>query len=64
MQKFVDWYNPIPNKIASWALNSLDSRTSAEMSTQGANLLTGEYAAEDFNVAMNRIWSENTWFDK
>jgi raffinose/stachyose/melibiose transport system substrate-binding protein len=64
MQKFVDWYNPIPNKIASWALNSLDARTSAEMSTQGANLLTGEYAADDFNVAMNKIWSENTWFEK
>ncbi|WP_141503259.1 ABC transporter substrate-binding protein [Paenibacillus luteus] len=64
MQKFVDWYNPIPNKIASFALNSLDARTSAEISTQGANLLTGEYAADDFNVAMNKIWSENTWFDK
>jgi raffinose/stachyose/melibiose transport system substrate-binding protein len=63
MQKFVDWYNPIPNKIASMALNSLDARTSAEMSTQGANLLTGEYASEDFNSAMNKIWSENTWFD-
>ncbi|MEK0314915.1 ABC transporter substrate-binding protein [Cohnella sp. 56] len=63
MQKFVDWYNPIPNKIASMALNSLDARTSAEMSTQGANLLTGEYAAADFNKAMNKIWSENTWFD-
>jgi raffinose/stachyose/melibiose transport system substrate-binding protein len=33
------------------------------MSTQGANLLTGEYASEDFNAAMNKIWSENTWFD-
>ncbi|WP_139997188.1 ABC transporter substrate-binding protein [Paenibacillus paridis] len=64
MQKFVDWYNPIPNKIASFALNSLDARTSAEISTQGANLLTGEYAADDFNVAMNKIWNENTWFDK
>ncbi|MGO4545481.1 ABC transporter substrate-binding protein [Paenibacillus sp. 2TAB23] len=64
MQKFVDWYNPIPNKIASFALNSLDARTSAEISTQGANLLTGEYAADDFNEAMNKIWSENTWFDK
>lgn len=64
MQKFVDWYNPIPNKIASMALNSLDARTSSEISTQGANLLTGEFAADDFNVAMNKIWSENTWFDK
>ncbi|MCA0755099.1 extracellular solute-binding protein [Paenibacillus sp. N4] len=63
MQKFVDWYNPIPNKIASLALNSLDARTSAEMSTQGANLLTGEYASEDFNAAMNKIWGENTWFE-
>lgn len=62
MQKFVDWYNPIPNKIASMALNSLDARTSAEMSTEGANLLTGEYAAADFNKAMNKLWSENTWF--
>lgn len=64
MQKFVDWYNPIPNKIASWALNSLDAKTSAEISTQGANLLTGEYAANDFNVAMNKIWGQNTWFAK
>lgn len=64
MQKFVDWYNPIPNKIASFALNSIDAKTSAEISTQGANLLTGEYAAEDFNTAMNKIWSENTWFNK
>ncbi|MZQ85448.1 extracellular solute-binding protein [Paenibacillus sp. 5J-6] len=64
MQKFVDWYNPIPNKIASLALNSLDARASAEMSTQGANLLTGEYTADKFNAAMNKIWSENTWFNK
>ncbi|MBA2939687.1 extracellular solute-binding protein [Paenibacillus sp. CGMCC 1.16610] len=64
MQKFVDWYNPIPNKIASWALNSLDAKTSAEVSTQGANLLTGEYSADKFNDAMNKIWSQNTWFAK
>ncbi|WP_254450467.1 ABC transporter substrate-binding protein [Cohnella herbarum] len=63
MQKFVDWYNPIPNKIASLALNSLDARTSAELSSQGANLLTGEYATDDFIAAMGKIWSENTWFD-
>ncbi|CAI6079667.1 ABC transporter substrate-binding protein [Cohnella sp. JJ-181] len=63
MQKFVDWYNPIPQKIASMALNSLDARASAEISTQGANLLTGEYAAADFNKALSKIWSENTWFN-
>ncbi|WP_235949591.1 ABC transporter substrate-binding protein [Paenibacillus glycinis] len=63
MQKFIDWYNPIPTKIASFALNSLDARTSAELSSQGANLLTGEYAADSFVTAMDKIWSENTWFD-
>ncbi|WP_372631098.1 ABC transporter substrate-binding protein [Cohnella sp.] len=62
MKKFVDWYNPIPTKIASLALNSLDARTSAELSTQGARLLTGQYAADTFAEEMNKIWKENTWF--
>ncbi|WP_276358116.1 ABC transporter substrate-binding protein [Cohnella caldifontis] len=63
MKKFIDWYNPIPTKIPSLALNSLDARTSAELSSQGANLLTGEYSADKFAEAMNKVWSENTWFD-
>lgn len=62
MKKFIDWYNPIPTKIPSLALNSLDARTSAELSTQGAQLLTGQYSADSFSRGMNKIWKENTWF--
>ncbi|MBD3919482.1 extracellular solute-binding protein [Paenibacillus sp. PR3] len=62
MKKFIDWYNPIPTKIPSLALNSLDAKTSAELATQGANLLTGEYAADQFAAALQKAWSENTWF--
>lgn len=64
MKKFVDWYNPIPTKIASLALNSLDARTSAELATQGARLLTGQYSADSFSQEMNKIWKENTWFSQ
>ncbi|MDR6550916.1 extracellular solute-binding protein [Paenibacillus qinlingensis] len=64
MKKFVNWYNPIPTKIASLALNSLDAKTSAELSTQGAKLLTGQYPADKFATEMGKIWSENTWFKK
>jgi len=64
MKKFIDWYNAIPTKIPSLALNSLDARTSAELSAQGALLLTGQYSAEMFSEQMNRIWKENTWFDQ
>lgn len=64
MKKFIDWYNPIPTKIPSLALNSLDARTSAELSTQGARLLTGQYEADTFSEQMNKIWAENTWFDQ
>jgi len=64
MKKFVDWYNPIPTKIASFALNSLDARTLAELSTQGARLLTGQYPAENFIEEFGKVWKENTWFDQ
>ncbi|MBB6734718.1 ABC transporter substrate-binding protein [Cohnella zeiphila] len=62
MKKFIDWYNPIPTKIPSLALNALDSKTSAELGSNGANLLTGEYSADQFNADMQKTWSENTWF--
>jgi raffinose/stachyose/melibiose transport system substrate-binding protein len=64
MKKFINWYNPIPTKIASLALNSLDAKTSAELATQGAKLLTGQYPADKFSTEMGKIWSENTWFKK
>ncbi len=64
MKKFVDWYNPIPTKISSLALNSLDAKVSAELGSQGASLLTGEYTAEQFAKAMQNVWSQNTWFNQ
>lgn len=64
MKKFINWYNPIPTKIASLALNSLDTKTSAELATQGAKLLTGQYPSDKFSTDMGKVWSENTWFKK
>jgi raffinose/stachyose/melibiose transport system substrate-binding protein len=63
MDKFLTWYNANEVMIPSLALNSLDARMSAELSTQGARLLTGEYPAADFLKVINQEWKENTWFN-
>ncbi|WP_240647757.1 ABC transporter substrate-binding protein [Paenibacillus nanensis] len=63
MEKFLTWYNAAEVKIPSFALNSIDARMSAELSTQGARLLTGEYPAAEFLKVINQEWKENTWFD-
>jgi len=62
MEKFLTWYNAADVKIPSLALNSLDARMSAELSTQGARLLTGEYPSTEFIKVINKEWEENTWF--
>jgi raffinose/stachyose/melibiose transport system substrate-binding protein len=62
MKKFITWYNSVPTKIPSFFLNSLDARAAAELGTQGANLLTGQYPADKFITEMGKAWSENTWF--
>lgn len=63
MEKFLTWYNAADVMIASLALNSVDARMSAELSTHGARLLTGEYPASEFIKVINQEWEENTWFD-
>lgn len=63
MEKFLTWYNAHEVMIPSMALNSVDARMSAELSTQGARLLTGEYPASEFLKVINKEWAENTWFD-
>lgn len=62
MKKFLTWYNAVPTKIPSFLLNSVDAKVAAELATQGANLLTGQYHADKFIAAMGKAWSENTWF--
>lgn len=63
MKKYLTWYNGAEVMIPSLALNSLDTRMSAELSSYGARLLTGEYPTADFIKAINQVWEENTWFD-
>jgi len=63
MKKYLTWYNGAEVMIPSLALNSVDSRTSAEIATYGARILTGEYPAADFIKQINQVWKENTWFE-
>lgn len=63
MEKFLTWYNGAEVMIPSLALNSVDARMSAELSTYGARLLTGEYPAADFIKVISKEWEENTWFN-
>lgn len=63
MEKYLAWYNGAEVMIPSLALNSVDTRVSAELATYGARLLTGEYPTADFIAAINPLWEENTWFD-
>lgn len=64
MKKFITWFNAVPTKIPSFALNSLDAKTASELAMEGASLLTGQYPADKFNEEMGKAWSENTWFKK
>lgn len=63
MQKNLDHFNNADTKIASFLLNAMDARTSAEFASYGAKLLTGEYSSEEFADDFNKIWLENTWFN-
>ncbi len=63
MEKYLTWYNGAEVMIPSLALNSVDSRVSAELASYGARLLTGEYPTSDFIAAINPLWEQNTWFD-
>jgi raffinose/stachyose/melibiose transport system substrate-binding protein len=62
MKKFLDWYNAVPKKIASYSINAQDGSVAAEFSTLGQNLLTGQYTSEQFVKDFDKTWKGNTWF--
>lgn len=64
MSRNLDHFNNAETKIASFMTNAMDAKTSAEFASYGAMLLTGDYSAEQFVKDFNKIWLENTWFDK
>jgi raffinose/stachyose/melibiose transport system substrate-binding protein len=61
-QKNIDLFSNAKTKIATFHLNSLDAKAATEHSNLGANLMTGDYSAEQFVTDFGKIWSENTWF--
>lgn len=62
-QKNVDLFNNAKTKIATFYLNSLDTKAATEFQNLGANLMTGDYTADQFINDFNKIWKENTWFN-
>ncbi|MCD9023504.1 extracellular solute-binding protein [Cohnella sp. NL03-T5] len=62
MKKFLDWYNAVPTKIASYSINAQDAKVAAEFATLGQNLLTGQYTSDQFVKDFDKTWKENTWF--
>lgn len=62
MQRNLDWYNGAKTKIGTFAFNAVDAKAAAEFGKLSAQLLTGQYTAEQFVKDYNKIWQENTWF--
>jgi len=62
-QKNVDTFNAAKTKIATFYLNSLDTKTATEFQNLGANLMTGQYTVDQFVNDFNKVWKENTWFN-
>lgn len=62
MKRNIELYNGTTERIPSMMLNCMDTKTAAEYGNAGANLLTGDYTAEQFVKDFEPIWEENTWF--
>lgn len=62
VKRNIDLYNNTTLKIPSIMLNCMDTKVVAEFGSLGANLLTGDYTAEQFIEDFNPIWERNTWF--
>ncbi len=62
MQKNLDVYNGAKIKIPSIWLNCMDAKTATEFGKCTSNLLTGEYAVDQFVTDFNPVWQANTWF--
>ncbi|HHV99802.1 MAG TPA: extracellular solute-binding protein [Clostridiaceae bacterium] len=62
-KKNVEHFENTTTRIATYHLNALDTKCATEHSNLGANLMTGDYSAEQFVEDFNKVWLENTWFD-
>lgn len=63
MQKHLAMYDAATTKINAIYLNAMDGSVGAEYGLLGANLLTGDYSAENYIADMNAAWAENEYFN-